>query len=297
MPATQSPFLSPLRYPGGKGKLANYLKLLLEINGLRDVRYVEPYAGGASVALSLLFEEYASHVDINDVNRSVYAFWYSVLNNTDELCRLISDVSVTVDEWFRQKDVQTAREASLLELGFSTFFLNRTNRSGIIAGGIIGGKKQTGAWKLDARFNKEELVKRIKKIARYSSRITLHHQDALQLLRELTPTLGENSLLYLDPPYYVKGEGLYEHFYQDRDHAEVAELVRGTTHPWVVSYDYHPRLLDLYSGFRHVEYQLSYSAQERYKGSELIFFAPGLRIPDVSSPAKLPLDSVVATTR
>ena len=198
---------SPLRYPGGKGKVANYLKLLMLRNGLVGSEYVEPYAGGASVALALLFERYASHVHINDLNRSVYAFWNAVLERTDELCDLVGRVDVTVEEWYRQREVQHQDDSDPLVLGFSTFFLNRTSRSGIIGGGIIGGKDQTGAWKIDARYRPEDLVRRIRRIARYRSRITLTRLDAADMLRDTLPAI-DSAFVYLDPPYYVKGEGL-----------------------------------------------------------------------------------------
>jgi DNA adenine methylase len=281
-------YISPLRYPGGKGKLANFVKLLLQTNKLHDVHYVEPYAGGASVGLSLLFEEYARHIHINDVNRSVHAFWHSVLEQPDDLCRLIRDTPVTVKEWHRQKATQEANRPSLLDLGFSTFFLNRTNRSGIIGAGIIGGKEQTGAWKIDARYTKADLILRIQKIARYKSRITLTRLDAEELLSPKNALIPKGAFLYLDPPYFIKGQGLYEHFYHEEDHARIAKLVSKLKAPWMVSYDFHPRLMEFYASFDHTIYQLSYSAQDRYKGSEVIFFSPMLSLPKVPSPAKLP---------
>jgi len=286
-------FYTPLRYPGGKAKLANFVKLLLQTNKLHDVHYVEPYAGGAGVALALLFEGYAKHVHINDYNRSVYAFWNSVLNETDMLCALIQDTRVTMSEWKRQKQVQKDLNASGLELGFSTFFLNRTNRSGIIGAGVIGGQQQNGTWKIDARYSKQGLIQRIQKVARFKQRISVYNMDAAEFLRTRMPELPERTFIYLDPPYYVKGEGLYENFYQDQDHKVIAQLVSKLRTPWIVSYDYHPRLLELYVEFESMIYQLSYSAQDRYKGSEVIFFSPALSVPNVPSPAKLPLSMVL----
>ena len=227
-------YSSPLRYPGGKAQLANFVKLIYRQNNLLDGHYVEPYAGGASVALALLFHEDASEIHITDLSKSVYAFWHSVLNETESLCDLIRDTAVTVEEWNRQKEIQGQVEtAPLLELGFSTFFLNRTNRSGIINGGIIGGKDQDGEWKIDARFNKATLIARIKKIARYRRRINLYNKDASDFLRVILPTLPVTTLVNLDPPYFVKGQGLYEDYYQPEDHADVARLVSQITQPWI----------------------------------------------------------------
>jgi DNA adenine methylase len=295
-PAQQHRYPSPLRYPGGKGKVANFIKLLFLRNNLVGHRYVEPYAGGASVALSLLYEEYASHIHINDLNGSVFAFWRAVLSNTAALCRRIQQSPVTIEEWERQKVVQESSDPEPLDLAFSTFFLNRTNRSGIIGGGVIGGKNQDGNWKLDARFSKEDLIHRIEKVARYKNRITLSRVDASDYLQIALPELPQSALVYLDPPYYVKGEGLYEHFYQHCDHARIANLVRKIKQPWVVSYDAAPEILDLYKRFDPISYGLSYSASDRYRGAEVMFFSPKLKPPAVETPANISA-SVVDRTR
>lgn len=276
-----------MRYPGGKGKIANYVKMLFLCNGLVGYDYVEPYAGGAGVALSLLYEEYASHVYINDLDQSVFAFWHAVLNETDELCQRIANTAVTMKEWEHQKEVQRAMDADRMDLAFSTFFLNRTNRSGIIDGGVIGGKDQEGSWKLDARYNTEALIARIRKVARYRNRITLNQMDAADYVREMISGLPQRTFTYFDPPYYVKGGGLYENSYRDEDHAEMAELVRSIAQPCIVSYDAVPRILGLYKGFDRITYSLSYSAADHYRGSEVMFFSTGLKLPDVSSPANI----------
>ena len=209
-------FVSPLRYPGGKLKVVDFIKRLFEVNDLCDGTYIEPYAGGASVALTLLYSEYAHQIRINDIDRSIYAFWYSVLNDTDSLCRMIRDTKVNMEEWHRQKDVQIRKEGvDLLDLGFSTFFLNRTNRSGIISAGVIGGKNQTGRFKIDARYNKSDLIKRIENVAEYSDRIELTNLDAVELIRSMRVP-NKKALCYLDPPYYVKGQDLYLNYYNDR---------------------------------------------------------------------------------
>ena len=282
-------FTSPLRYPGGKGMLANFMKLVISQNGLLDGHYVEVYAGGAGVAWPLVFEEYVQHIHINDLNRSVYSFWKSVLENTEEFCKLIYDTPVTIREWHRQKNIQLdPKNHSPLELGFSTFFLNRTNRSGIITGGVIGGKAQTGKWKLDARFNKGDLSARIQCIARYASRISVYRLDAAEFIAQVIPLLPHRALIYLDPPYYSKGKDLYEDHYSHEDHIKIAKLVsRHIKQPWIVSYDAAPEILDLYGRYRSIQYNLSYSAQERYAGTEIMYFSRNLIIPVVTHPAQV----------
>jgi DNA adenine methylase len=281
-------FTSPLRYPGGKGAIADYVKKILEENDLVDGDYVEAYAGGAGIAWPLLFEEYVRRVHINDLSRSVYAFWESVLTQTEKLCAMIRDAEVTMEEWRRQKAVQRDQQNHTeLELAFSTFFLNRTNRSGILGAGVIGGQNQNGTWKLDARFNKADLVRRVQRIALYSSRIRIHNLDAAHFLQNEVPRLPAKTLVYLDPPYYVKGQELYDNHYGHEDHAAIANMLfHDLKHPWIVSYDSAPEIIELYSGYKSIRYDLSYSAQARYSGSEVMFFARTLKIPLVSHPAR-----------
>jgi len=281
---------TPLRYPGGKGKLTSFLKLIFEENDLLDGHYAEAYAGGAGIAVNLLLHGYASCVHLNDINKTVFAFWHSVINSSEELCKKIRDTKVTIKEWQKQFVIHRAPdEHSLLDLGFSTFFLNRTNRSGILTGGVIGGLNQEGAWKIDARYNKVALCKRIEKIALYRTRVRLYNLDAAAFIIGVIPSLPDKSLVYLDPPYYVKSKRLYRNFYKHNDHAAVAKLVtKKITKPWIVSYDYAPEILKVYDGCPSLMYGMNYSAgTNRHKGCEAMFFSEGLSVPDVENPAKL----------
>jgi len=281
---------TPLRYPGGKAKLAAYVKALLKENRLLDGEYVEPYAGGAGIALELLFHEYVSKIHINDVSRPVYAFWKSVLQHTEELCGLVLNAPLTVTQWDKQKRVLShPGEYGEVELGFATFFLNRTNRSGILNGGIIGGRDQTGPWKIDARYNARELVRRIQSIASLRSRIKLTHKDALKFLQGGVTRWPEQTLIYLDPPYYVKGRDLYHDFYEPDDHAEIATFIHTSIvrQRWIVSYDNVKPILDLYKGCRHVVYSIGYSARSSSQGSEVMFFGRGLKVPPLVGPIKM----------
>ncbi len=280
-------FRSPLRYPGGKVKITNFVKLLFLKNGFVGKDYVEPYAGGSNVALNLLFEEYVSHIHINDINRGVYSFWQAVLNNTEQLCRRISKCPLDMKEWRRQKKVQEEANPTPLDLAFSTFYLNRTNRSGIITGGVIGGNNQRGSWKMDARFNRNELIRRIEKIGRFSSRITLTQEDGAFYLRRKLNGLPKDAFLFLDPPYYAKSRLLYEHNYKHDDHVEVAGLIKRSNRPWIVSYDATPQILKIYRGCTRLHYDLNYSAASPFRGREVMFFSPGLKRPSVKTPAKI----------
>ena len=274
-------FVSPLRYPGGKLKIAGYIKRLFEVNDLYDGTYIEPYAGGASVALTLLFSEYASKIKINDIDRSIYAFWHSVLNETEALCRLISDTPVNMESWQFQREIQARKqEAGLLELGFSTFFLNRTNRSGILNGGVIGGKNQTGNFKMNARFNKEDLIERIESVAEYADRIELTSMDAIEIIKRYKRTPTAKTLVYMDPPYYVKGHDLYLNYYNDNDHEAIAKAIKKYKGKWIISYDAVSFIKELYGEYRQNEYCLSYSAGNQRQGKEILVYSNNLVIPD-----------------
>lgn len=281
-----SRYYSPLRYPGGKGRIANYVKLLLEQNLLLDGNYVEPYAGGASVAIDLLVNEYVSYIHINDIDYSIYSFWYSILNDTELLCERIKNAELTIEEWKKQRYIhRNTDEYSVLDVGFSAFYLNRVNRSGILTGGVIGGVEQNGKWKIDARFTKENLIKRIQIIADYKDRINLYNEDAVHLIKRLSKSLPKKTLYYLDPPYYDKGKELYVNHYKHEDHVDIANIVfKLRDKYWIVSYDDVDPIRRLYDRFRQHQYSLNYSAAKSKKGSEVLVFSDLLVIPDIENP-------------
>ena len=274
-------FDTPLRYPGGKGRLTQHMMDVLEMNSLVGGHYVEPYAGGAGVAISLLYLEYVDHIHLNDVDLSVYSFWHSIIYRTDEFLKLVRDTPISVDEWRRQRTLQYAKQsAETLELGFSTFYMNRTSRSGILRGGIIGGVKQNGNWKMDARYNREKLIRRIEKIASYSSRISLYNQDASVLIDTVLPPLPMRSLVYLDPPYYNHGSRLYHAAYRHTDHARIAEQVVNIQQKWLLSYDNVEPVRKLYADYRQQTFGLKWTAMRRYDGVEIMVYCDNLMMPD-----------------
>ena len=208
---------SPLRYPGGKFKLYRYIEALVKTNGCTT--YIEPFCGGTAISLELLFNNVVNRVIINDFDYTIFCFWSSVLNQTDEFIEMIRETNISIQEWERQKEIRNNSEQySLLEIGFSTFFLNRTNRSGIIdKAGPIGGKKQNGCYHIDCRFNKDRLIDQVKKIANYREKIQLYNMEALDFIDSVI-LKTRNSFTFFDPPYYGKGPELYTNFYIHGDH-------------------------------------------------------------------------------
>lgn len=278
---------SPLRYPGGKAPFAPFIASVMEANDVAGGHYLEPYAGGAGVALELLFHGHASHIHINDADPAVYAFWMAVTKHSRALLNLLDSTPITIDEWFKWRSIlREDCKASLVEKGFATLFMNRTNRSGILKAGVIGGKNQDGEYKLDARFRKDMVAARIQEVAKRTKNISVYCEDSLLLLNRCSELLPRKSLIYLDPPYYVKGKGLYRNYYEHDDHVAIASAIQKKKFkwPWVVSYDNTEEICSMYQRSRSFSYGLNYTAQRRYVGSEVMFFSEKLIIPDESIP-------------
>lgn len=148
--------------------------------------------------------------------------------------------------------------------------------------GVIGGKEQAGKWKLTERFNKEALLSRIKRIANYAKQITVTNLDASELIEALAESASKNALIYLDPPYYVKGQQLYRNFYNHEDHVEIAQQVAklGDMH-WIVSYDNNQAIADIYKNYRQKVFDLQYTAQQKKMGSEIMVFSNAIKIPNI----------------
>lgn len=276
---------SPLRYPGGKNKLSAFIAKICIDNGING-HYIEPYSGGASVALFLLIEGYVQRITINDKDRSIYAFWHSVLNKTNQLCDLIQNAELTVEEWKKQKLIQKDKKtADLLLLGFSTFYLNRTNRSGIINGGLMGGINQTGNYLMDCRFNKIDLINRIRTIAKRKKQIRLYKKDAIKLIDKITiEAEDDNAIFYFDPPYYLKASSLYMNHYKDDNHKIVSEKIQSIDNvKWIVSYDNVPKIRELYSNCHKKEFSFKHTAYESRVGKEILFFSENIRRPRIKN--------------
>lgn len=273
-------FASPLRYPGGKGRLGPWLATLVAANKLTKGCYVEPYAGGAGAALYLLLGNHVKRIVINDADPVVHAFWDTLVHDSATLIKLISRHPATMKTREMAKmQLATPELYTPAEVAFATFFVNRTSRSGILNGGVIGGKAQAGTYKLDARYNPAALIARIEAIAAQRERIKVYGMDALDFLKKECPKLPKKSLIYLDPPYYVKGSQLYRNFYQHADHVAIGAAAKALSLPVLITYDDTPEIRKIYHGVKSSSFSLQYSTHlARPMASEVLFYA-NLQLP------------------
>ena len=277
MPSAAARYLSPLRYPGGKGRLAAFVGQLMQAQPGRPTRYIEPFAGGAGVALRLLFDEYVDEVVLNDLNRGIAAFWRSVFGDTDALRERVNACHLTIEEWHRQREIYVCGTADDLDLGFATFYLNRTNRSGILNARPIGGLAQTGQWRMNARFDRAKLTQRLRVLSRYASRVTVCDENGTDLIERVLKDRG--CFIYADPPYLVQGDDLYLDTLDWTDHRRLARVLREGHTGWFLTYDADPRITEhLYAGLRCAEFRTSHTAATQRVGREYAVFARGLMV-------------------
>lgn len=267
---------SPLRYPGGKSLLSTYVSGVLEENLLAGCTFYEPYAGGASVSLDLLRMGFIDKAILIERDPLVYAFWHSVFNDTENLCAAIEACPVTLETWHQLQPARAVNDPSksafsLLQLGFAGLFFNRTNFSGIIGAGPIGGQGQLSEYKINCRFNKTALVRQIRAAAHLSPRISVRFGDALTFLRKNAAKISAGfSFVYIDPPYYMQGRKLYRHHYTDSDHETLAKYITAQGYPWLVSYDDHPRIRELYASKQMQPIYLDYKVKSSRTAQELV---------------------------
>ena len=274
---------SPLRYPGGKGKMYPFVASIIKNAGEERKIYIEPFVGGAGIALALLFNKDVDEIVINDYDKAIYSMWRAILTETDNFLELLNNVEITVEEWYKQKEIYLNKNKKYsLELGFSAFFLNRVNRSGILSAGPIGGFKQTGNYKIDVRFNKDELSERIKKIAKYKNRIHVYNHDVRSFIASYLPKYINQAFVYFDPPYFNKGKRLYKNFFTEKDHKEIFNLIDQLKCPWIVTYDNIDQIKKIYTNYTCWYFDLIYSITNSGINSEVLFISDENLLPSIT---------------
>lgn len=268
---------SPLRYPGGKSSLTDFLARAVAHNFSEPVRYVEPYAGGAGAAIALLLQGKVNSIVINDFDPAIWALWHSIVHETDSFVALIKETPLTLDEWSRQRDTYRSTEGDPLALGFAAFYLNRTNRSGVLNAGVIGGQKQNGTYRIDARYNRLNLAHMVAKIGERRSDIDVRNSDGQAIIEEFADQ--PRTLIYADPPYYDKGSYLYLNSFDDEQHERLAATLNAhNAGKWILTYDNAAFVRSLYEERRSQVFALYYSAHRPGEMNELMVFSDGLSL-------------------
>ncbi|RMH45508.1 MAG: DNA adenine methylase [Gammaproteobacteria bacterium] len=279
--------LSPLRYPGSKKRLSDYICDTLLQNNFTPSLYVEPFVGGGSVFLKLLQEDLIEKAVLIDRDPWVASFWRTVFWDTDWLLKQIEEAVVTLGEWERLKNgnPKTTRERA-----WTCLFLNRTSFSGILekTAGPLGGKSQKGRYKIDCRFPRETLISRIKNISKYREKVfailDLSWNDGLVWInnKQKKGVLPSDRVFYyFDPPFFNKASALYRYYFNNGDHRRLRDALLQLTDKWILSYDSAEEVEELYgtalrhrtNGAKKHSIETLYSAstmQERKKGKEVI---------------------------
>jgi DNA adenine methylase len=273
--------ISPLRYPGGKSRISKFLEDIILLNNLEGCHIYELYAGGAGASLNLLFSGICHKIILNDLDNHIFAFWESILNETDLFIEKIRNINVNLDSWHEMNHIyNNENDFDLLDIGFATFFLNRTNRSGIIfKAGPIGGHNQEGNYKIDVRFNKSNLIKRIIDIASYKEKITIHKKESISYLKYIFQ-LKRKKLVFLDPPYFHQGENLYLNFYKKDDHQKLADILNcNHDKNWVLTYDNADFIKKLYNDSKMAHLPMSHTLQKKKIDKEIFMSSHNLHLP------------------
>lgn len=276
-------YYSPLRYPGGKAKLAPFMELMINKTGHRGGVYIEPFAGGAGIALELLDKGVVREIVINDYDKGIYSFWRAILSETDRFIDDILSIPLTPEEWNRQRQkCMNKTNKYSYELGFATFYMNRTNRSGIVKGGVIGGLSQESKWKMNARFNRNQLADRVLKISKKKKQIHLYNKDIESFITNYLPQYENDSFIYFDPPYFYKGKQLYLNFFNQNDHLRIGKMIQTKVNcNWLITYDDSPEIISIYDRCACMKYDLTYSASRRRTASEIMIFQSDKMIPSI----------------
>lgn len=282
---------SPLRYPGGKIKMAPFLRQLLKDNP-KIKNYIEPFAGGAGIAINLLLNNLIDHITLNDYDIAIFCFWKSLVENNKEFMELFENTPITISEWHNQRfifqnlekrNIKNLSTSEIIKLGFSTFYMNRTNFSGILRGATpVGGLKQTGKWKLDCEFNKERLRPLLIKIGQKAENITISNLDMVNSLSSLNKGNSNytdtESLMFIDPPYIKQGKRLYLPIKTMEDHKKIALQIKNLSCHWLLTYDAVNELMDYYNFANNkFIYSLQYKVKTHRQATEFLVISNNLK--------------------
>jgi DNA adenine methylase len=280
-----------LRYPGSKAKLAAQILPTVPdafraarcTGGHGDVaaEYREPFFGSGALGLEVISRlQKDTCVWINDLDPGVYAIWLSVVHDVRPLEQAIAAFRPTVDAFRRLKADDGATTGDTVRDALHKIALHRMSVSGFGAksGGPMGGRSQRGECHVASRWNPSSIITAVRR----AHRILWRFKDRLRItnlhFRDVIDGAGVRSLIYLDPPYYVKGSQLYANHMTDAEHVELAAMLRSTTAEWRLSYDDCERVRDLYSWATRRQLEVRYTNaitnESRPRNRELLIYPP-----------------------
>ena len=268
--------LSPLRYPGSKIRVVDYMSKVLDFNGFRADILVEPFVGGGSVFLNFLANDWAKRVIIGDKDRLIFSFWKTLFGDTRYLINFIRKVNINLREFKYYKQITVNQsEYEEKKLAEACLFLNRTSYSGLLTDdvGPIGGKLQKSEYKIDCRFNRKTLIERIEEIAKFKPKVKVLPYDWERTIDYALEKSKEAKLLfYLDPPFYLKGHLLYRCYFENGEHYELSEKIKSLKFKWILSYDKGPEIRKMYSEFIKKGLAFPYSLNSSARRIETEYF-------------------------
>lgn len=277
-------YLSPLRYPGGKARMSAHLaEVFAQQHGLLDVEvWMEPFAGGAGAALTLLDEDQVSEAWLVERHPALAAFWRAVVEQGDELAARVEVLHVDMTTWDEARHVVGAVSAGEqlpdLDAGLAAFVVNRCSRSGIVTAnaGPMGGKHQRGRWTVASRWNAVALAERIRHVHTLGPRIRITEGDGIEHIAELDGSVGieDELFLFVDPPYIREGNRLYANGMTGAGHQRLADALRATPARWLLTYDDEPAVHEsLYPTERVLAYDISNTANRQRVAREFAVFS------------------------
>ena len=308
--------ITPFRYPGGKTKLAPVMEEILKANNLEGCVFFEAFAGGAGLGLELLKKGKIKWLVLNDIDDAICSFWSAAIYEPWKLIEMILTAPLNLPEWLKETEIYSGRtipeKDKTVAKGFSALYLNRVNFSGIIKGGVIGGKEQKGKYKMDCRFNRTELASRILEIYELADHILAIKNDVLteffkvcrgkvqnfyinelcisdpyyvQSMRKERAFVEDfksdldKTFFYFDPPYYEKGKTLYTYYFTPEQHEEFARLLKENKMPnWALSYDNCEKIRELYKDYEYIPVKFNHSVKNKGEQQELLFFSKNLKL-------------------
>ena len=278
---------NPLRYPGSKASFASSVGAFVTACGYTGFEIVEPFAGSASVSIDLVSSGVCSKAILIERDPLLYAFWSAVFFDTRRLCNRINKLSIDLGTWHDLRPllaINSPDEYELIDLAVAGLFFNRTNFSGVLHAGPIGGQQQKSVYKVNCRFNKDDLIARIRAIAKLQNRVEVIFSDALGFLETQKEAVNQNRFYYVDPPYFVQGEKLYRYSFELSQHKQLAKVLSELKAPWLLSYDRHPVIEMLYERYASSGFKFKYSSKIRKVERE--FLVTNIKLPKTLSMEK-----------